>query len=338
MKRISKLILLLAVVALASCDSTNSTKSSGTDQSSQPEDVTPTLNVMTVKLSEYGNCDNCPNITSIDVDGENITINQDGTPYLYKIDKDESCEAVEYKNYFWNFRITRVEEQSPDYGEVSIPKFMDDIYGQPGKYDIYPCYISTTECYKARQNDDYSFDDGFYVFTIANEIVLERGFLEKHPESKPLPELSFDIKGFSVIYGVEISGVPNFVKSAKKVMIKDNMVLFSTDTKTVVLEIIPLSDMEVVYSEGYNWYFVTKADGDIPSMRMCVNAGFEEKVPNPDERWISLSIEDIGYYDVKFNSWPNLKRKIMATYPTDEEYNNTMEEGILPDLSDEEEY
>lgn len=337
MKKMQKLMVLLAVFALASCTSSNNAKNTDVEQPSQQEDsIAAPANKVTIALTEYRNCEDCPNITSVDIQGDKLTITQDGIPYSYGIDQVESYEEIQYNKYYWNFRIARVDEQSPDYGEVCIPKFMDDIYGEPGEYDIYPCYISTTDCYKARQNDDYSFDGGFHTFTIASDIALERGFLERHPESKPLPELSFDINKFSAFYGVDIATVPGFVKDAKRVTIKDRFVVFDCENKAVALEIMPLSDRESVYSEGYNWSFVTKADGAIPSMCLCVNTGFYEDIPNPDDRWVSLDIDGVGYYSVKFNSWENLSRKIMASYPTDEEYNTTKEEGILPDYSDEE--
>ena len=337
MKRIQKILLVIAIVTLASCGSNNNNNPQANDQLIQDVDSVTPAPTVTIALTEYRNCENCPNITSVEIQGDKLTITQDGTPYLYEIDNAESFEEISYNKYFWTFRIARVDEQSPDYGEVSIPKFMDDIYGEPGEYDIYPCYISTTDCYKARLNDDYSLDSGFLTFTIASDIALERGFLERHPESKPLPELSFDINKFSTFYGIDIATVPGFVKDAKRVTIKDRFVVFDCEDKAVALEIMPLSDREIVYSEGYNWCFLTKADGAIPSMCLCVNTGFYEDIPNPDDRWISLDIDGVGYYSVKFNSWSNLQRKIMASYPTDEEYYTTKEEGILPDYSDEEE-
>ncbi len=328
MKGIHKLLSLIAVImAVVSCTSSDNSKNTGADQQAK----------VTIKLSKYQDREQYPEVSYVEIDGDNLVIMEEGTAYAYKIDMAESFEEVRYNNYLWNLHIVRVDEQSPDYGEVNVYKFMDDIYGEPDKYDIYPLYIITNECMHARANEDYSHDDGMHIYTVVSEIGLQRGFLERHPESKPLPELSFDITKFDTYYYVDAATVPDFVKNAKRVLIKGNTVVFDCEGKTVALEILPLSDIESVYSEGYNWHFMTKSDGAIPSMRMCVNTGFYEDIPNPDDRWVSLSVEEMGYYDVEFNSWQNLSRKIMATYPTDEEYNRVKEEGILPDLSDEEE-
>ena len=121
------------------------------------------------------------------------------------------------------------------------------------------------------------------------------------------------------------------------------MVTVNDGAKSVDLEIYPLSDNESVYAEGYNWIFMTKPNGNIPRLQWEVTTGFPDDWNDvlEKDRWANLNINNCGYYDVDFHSWKNLKRKMFINYPTDEQYQNTMEEGVLPDVDpdyDEEEY
>ena len=87
------------------------------------------------------------------------------------------------------------------------------------------------------------------------------------------------------------------------------------------LAIYPLSDNEKVYSEGYEWIFITKPNGDIPRLQWEVSTCFPDSwnYTAEKDRWTDLSISDCGYYDVDFHSWKNLKRKMFINYPTDED-------------------
>ena len=100
------------------------------------------------------------------------------------------------------------------------------------------------------------------------------------------------------------------------------------------MEIFPLSDNESVYAEGYNWIFTTKPNGDIPRLQWKVNTTFPDRWNDIREkdRWAGLNIDMCGYFDVDFHSWNNLKRKMFINCPTDENYQRTMEEGVLPDI------
>ncbi|MBR5074546.1 MAG: hypothetical protein IKX26_04870 [Bacteroidales bacterium] len=256
---------------------------------------------------------------------DSIVVVCDSVPHTYIIDKEKSFESVEIVDYKWTFVVSGKGEGCPPLDSIEVEVFMKDIYAD-----------------KERMNSDcclfWNKSDAQMCY-IKNDVEIPRRMFAKYPESRPFPELVMENTRFYYGYQVDSAKVPGFISAVKRVVIKDNTISFSDGEKTTTLEMVPLSDRENVYSEGYDWYFLTKETETCPGLSFNLNAGFdfERKQLKPEERWISLYIKDIGEIQFDFRSWDNLKRKISVYYPSEQEFQNTMEEGILPDCSDEEE-
>ena len=256
---------------------------------------------------------------------DSIVVVRDSVPHTYVIDKEKSFESIDIMDYVWNFVVSGKGSDCPPCDTISIDMYMTDLYGEKSKWDYDRLILHNGE------NSTYC--------RILNEPEIPRRLFANYPESKPFPELVMENTRFYYGYQVDSAKVPGFISAVKRVVIKDNTISFSDGEKTTTLEMIPLSDRESVYSEGYDWYFLTKKTETCPGLSFNLNAGFdfERKQLKPEERWISMYIKDIGEIQFDFRSWDNLKRKISVYYPSEQEFQNTMEEGILPDYSDEEE-
>ena len=328
MKNIS-LFLLACATMLVSCGGSNNTNNtSNTDSAAKIKTQQPAI----VKLHKWSN--DCPNITGLKITADTLYITQDGKDLAYKIDRNKSCEKVEFKKYEWIFAVSKCDAQAADYKQITVMSHLTEIYGEPDQFDDNLCYFDTKE-------------DKQRMFTHACEIDdiqgLKRQYFANYPVSKPMPELVFDTKMFTAYSFKDAITASEIIANAKKISIKGSTVTVNDGTKSVDLEIYPLSDNESVYAEGYDWIFTTKPNGNIPRLQWEVNTGFPDDwndVLEKDRR-ANLNINNCGYYDVDFHSWKNLKRKMFINYPTDEQYQNTMEEGVLPDVDpdyDEEEY
>ena len=263
-----------------------------------------------------------PGFSSAMIYPDSIVVVVDSAAHSYIIDKEKSFESVESPDYLWNFVVSAKDENCPPYDTIIVQRRMTDIFGEKGEWDKDRCLFSSQG--KA------------FAANIKNEPEIPRKLFSVYPESKPFPKMVMENLKFYYVYNADSAAVPAFISSAKNIVIKDNKISFSDGEKTTDLEIIPLSDYEEVYSEGYNWLFYTKETENCPVLRFKLNAGFdfEKKLLKPEERWISLNVKDMGNFHFDFRSWDNLKRRICVTYPTEEEFQSTMEEGILPDLSE----
>lgn len=326
MKKIS-IILLACAAMLVSCGGGNNINNTANTDSATIE--TNAQQTAIVKLHKWSN--DCPNITALRITADSLYVIQDGKDFAYKIDRDKSCEKVDFKKYEWIFAVSKCDAQTPDYKQITVMSHLTEIYGEPVEYEEDLCYFDTKE-------------DKQRIFTHACEVDeiqgLDRQYFANYPVSKPMPELVFDTKKFSAYSITNAIPAPEIIANAKKISIKDSTVTVNDGAKSLDLAIYPLSDNEMVYSEGYKWIFITKPNGDIPRLQWEVSTCFPDSWNNTAEkdRWTDLSIGDCGYYDVDFHSWKNLKRKMFINYPTDEEYQKTMDEGVLPDVSDDEEY
>ena len=274
----------------------------------------------------------CPNITGLKITADSLFVTQDGKDFAYKIDRDKSYEKVEFKKYEWVFTVTKADAQAADYKQITVMSHLTEIYGEPNEYEEDLC------CFDTKEDKERMFTHACEVDDIQG---LYRAYFADYPVSKPIPELVFDITYFTA-YGTFVQGsfpAPEIIANAKKVSIKGSTVTVNDGTKSVGLEIFPLSDNERVYSEGYEWIFVTKPNGDIPRLQWDVYTCFPDRWNDIAEkdRVVGINVDLCCCYDVDFHSWSNLKRKMFINYPTDEEYQRTMEEGIYPEIDDDEE-
>ena len=307
-----KRFLLAAVGALALCACTHR----------DPQDKVQPL----VAHLEPSYESTMPLADSLAVFPDSIVVFKDGTEHSYVVDKENSYEEINLDHYVWNYVVKAGSPDCPDIVKISIRKYLTEFYGP-----------------KDRWNQDNVWFTGAQdpekvnVFKITNEVSPSRMTFAKYPESQPYPEWIMENARFHFQYGIDSSSVPAVVRNATRVVIKDRSVFLSSDQGSVELKIVPLSDYETVYAEGYDWHFITEAAGELPSMKFDMNAGFDfvRLQIKPEERWICLYIDKMGNFNFDFRSWENLKRKVSVYYPSDEDFESTMEEGILPDCSDE---
>ena len=265
-----------------------------------------------------------PVFDSLAVYQDSLLLFKEGKVYSYNIDKENSYEDINDRHYNWNYVVTAADPESPQFKKICIRKFQTEFYGPKDQWNDDDVWLTAP-------------DDKSYSFDIKNEISPVRKTFAKYPESKPFPEWVMENCKFYYEYGADTASVPAVIKNAKQIVIKDYSMILSGDNGSVELKRVPLSDFETVYCEGYDWHFITEETPDIPSLKVNLNAGFDfvKHQLKPEERWITLYIDKMGHYDFDFKSWENLVRKVSVCYPTDEEFENTMEEGILPDYSDE---
>lgn len=308
-----KLVLAALVLALFSCRGGENTQ--GAEPQKENENTGIFLDLEPAYANSHG-------YSSATIYPDSIIVVVDSVAHTFFIDKEKSFESIESPDYLWNFVVKGKSENCPPYDTITVERRMTDIFGEKSKWDKDRCLFSG--------KGDVS------AATIKNEPDIPRQMFASYPQSKPFPELLMENAKFYNIYRKDSSEIPSFLWPVNRVVIKDNKITFSGGENDVVLEMVPLSDYEQVYSEGYNWVFTTKATDKYPALKVTLNAGFdfEKKELKPKERWISLFLDDIGEIQFDFQSWDNLKRRICVSYPTEEEFQSTMEEGILPDLSE----
>ena len=318
----------LALVAYSCRGGQNNGNENGTETQNTPstvelQEVSPLQKGIALELRNAYR--DILKVTSATIYADSIVVVCDSVPHTYLIDKEKSSESIEIVDYLWTFVVNGKDADCPHLDSIEVGIFMKDIYGDKERVNSDRCLF-------------WNKDDGQFCY-IKNDVVIPRRMFARYPESKPFPELVMENTKFYYGYQVDSAKVPEFISAVKRVVIKDNTISFSDGDKTTTLEMIPLSDYETVYSEGYDWHFSTKATDICPVLRVDLNAGFdfERKQIKPEERWISLYIKDIGEIQFDFRSWDNLKRKISVYYPSEEAFQTQMEEGILPDYSDEEE-
>ena len=310
-----KLVLAALSLALFSCRGGENTQ--GAEPQKENENTGIFLDLEPAYANSHG-------YSSATIYPDSIIVVVDSVAHTFFIDKEKSFESIESPDYLWNFVVCGKDESCPPYDTITVERRMTDIFGEKSKWDKDRCLFSG--------KGDVS------AATIKNEPDIPRQMFAAYPQSKPFPELLMENAKFYNIYRKDSSEIPSFLWPVNRVVIKDNKITFSGGENDVVLEMVPLSDYEQVYSEGYNWVFTTKATDKYPALKVTLNAGFdfEKKELKPKERWISLFLDDIGEIQFDFQSWDNLKRRICVSYPTEEEFQSTMEEGIYPDYSDEE--
>ena len=309
--------LVLAVLALALFSCRGGENAQGNEPQKEKENTGIFLDLEPAYANSHG-------YSSATIYPDSIIVVVDSVAHTFLIDKEKSFESIESPDYLWNFVVKGKSENCPPYDTITVERRMTDIFGEKSKWDKDRCLFSG--------KGDVS------AATIKNEPDIPRQMFAAYPQSKPFPELVFENVKFYIGYQVDSAKVPSFCYTTKTIVIKDNKISFSDGEKTEELEMIPLSDYENVYSEGYDWNFSTKETGNCPLLRFRLNAGFdfERKQLKPKERWITIYVGDVGYFQFDFCSWDNLKRRLSVSYPTEEDFQTTMEEGIYPDYSDEE--
>lgn len=273
-------------------------------------------------------------LATVRITDNNVTINQkDGKSFDYKVNRAQSGESIYNDFYQWTFAIERLSPDAPDFVTMEICDYMTEIYGEPSQFTHNTC-ILVTPAYREGEG----FNDGEGLSYITNKIELPRQYFDKYPTSEPYPELVFEATKFTHYDDGGAHPLPDVIANAKKISVIDSKLTATDGANSIDLEIMPLSDYERVYSEGYVWGFTTKPAGDTPSLQWEINTGFPDgwsDIPE-DERWVNVVISDCGYYsNVKFHSWSNLKRKMSVCYPDDDEYQTTMDEGVYPDVEED---
>lgn len=142
-----------------------------------------------------------------------------------------------------------------------------------------------------------------------------------------LPELVFDNLEFHGLS--DATNVAPVVANAKKIVFKGDKMTISDGKNETVCQLDLKSSSEEANPDAYYWIFSTIGNDNLPETNVSIQAEYEEaciaRNEDPKERPISLFFEGMGHlYPKKFNSWDNLKRKLTKSYPSDEEYEQTI--------------
>ena len=129
--------------------------------------------------------------------------------------------------------------------------------------------------------------------------------------------------------------IPEVLLNATKVIFDEDVVKFSDGTNELAVQIDLKESYEDVSSDGhYSWTFVVKDNADLLRVNdIYIETSYpveamEEMEPfmGAEHAPLKISVNDIGiYYPKRFKQWKALRRKIMPSFPTDEEYYENFE-------------
>ena len=323
--KIKHLPIAIAALMLCACGGTNQNSSTNNQSASEYTPQQPTENIAAAPQKDYTfevkrQWETDPDITSVTIKGDTVTICDSTVYHQYLINRSKSYEYITRLEYHWLFTISRINQSSPEYVELNLREFMSDVHNttvhkKSGKV----CSIT-----KVAQS----------TFSVLSGEFVPRNYLDKHPVSKPIPEINFNIQ-YYFVYANDTAKMPPLLKNAKKLTIKDRKAIISDGSTETVVDIIPLSDYEEndLNYIRYHWFFVTKASNGVPQLRFDISSNVEEQVPNTSERLVEIGIDEVDcdgtnfHYKVKeFADWNNLRRGILSSYPDEEQHKSFLQQ------------
>ena len=147
--------------------------------------------------------------------------------------------------------------------------------------------------------------------------------------------LVFEDCDFEKSIDAESIAIPQVLLNATKVIFDEDIVKFSDSTNEFVIQIDLNESYEDVSSDGhYSWTFVVKDNADLPRVNdIYIETSYpveamEEMEPfmGAEHAPLKITVNDIGiYYPKRFKQWKALRRKMLPSFPTDEEYFDNLE-------------
>lgn len=129
--------------------------------------------------------------------------------------------------------------------------------------------------------------------------------------------------------------IPQVLLNATKIIFDEDVVKFSDGTNELALQIDLKESYEDVSSDGhYSWTFVVKDNADLPRVNdIYIETSYpveamEEMEPfmGAEHAPLKITVDNMAnYYPKRFKQWGSLKRKMLPSFPTDEEYYDNLE-------------
>lgn len=257
-----------------------------------------------------------PTFNSMSVQGNYLTLKNGAQEYDYRIDTKESFEGVLYNSstyYSYVLYVEKVTSSAPALKRVRINAFMDDFLVRgDGDFD----YVSII-----------TSEDDFWPYEIKGKLDMPRKILSSYDQTK-LPKLvATNIDYIWNPNTTDKETVPDFIKTATDFTIEGTTFMLSDGTNKVSMPIYPCSDKESLDGKFYAYSFYTQKTDQAPALFFMM----AEKEDGSIMAFVDdkESGKELGGFTVAhddFKSWDNLKRNICVCYPTDEDYNNWLQD------------
>lgn len=252
-----------------------------------------------------------PPLTSINVQGNYVTLKNGAQEYDYRIDKQESFEAVlDITSTYYTFilYVEKVTSSAPDLKYVRLNAFMDDFLVREESDFDYVAVITT--------NDD------FWPYEVKGKVDIPRKTLSLYDETD-LPKLvATNLEYLCNPEHTDKETVPDIIKNATGFTIEGTTFTLTDGTNTVSQSIYPCSDKEGLDGKYYSYSFYTKKTDKCPALCfMMADDGEGNIIAFVDDKDTKAEYGGFSVAHSDFKSWENLKRKICVCYPTDDAYN-----------------
>ena len=128
--------------------------------------------------------------------------------------------------------------------------------------------------------------------------------------------------------------IPQVLQNATRIVFDEDVVRFSDGTNELAISVDLEKSYEDVSSDGYySWTFVVKDNADLPRVNVIyIETSYPvevmekmEPIMGAENAPLKITVDNMAnYYPKRFKQWDSLKRKMLPSYPTDEEYHENM--------------
>lgn len=129
--------------------------------------------------------------------------------------------------------------------------------------------------------------------------------------------------------------IPPVLQNATRIVFDEDVVRFFDGTNEFAIQIDLKESYEDVASDGhYFWTFVVKDNADLPGVNdIYIETSYPvevmekmEPIMGAENAPLKITVDNMAnYYPKRFKQWKNLKRKMLPSFPTDEEYHENMD-------------
>ena len=129
--------------------------------------------------------------------------------------------------------------------------------------------------------------------------------------------------------------IPQVLQNATRIVFDEDVVRFSDGTNEFTISVDLEKSYEDVSSDGYySWTFVVKDNADLPRVNVIyIETSYPvevvekmEPIMGAENAPLKITVDNMAnYYPKRFKQWDSLKRKMLPSFPTDEEYHENMD-------------
>ena len=129
--------------------------------------------------------------------------------------------------------------------------------------------------------------------------------------------------------------IPQVLQNATRIVFDEDVVRFSDGTNEFTISVDLEKSYEDVSSDGYySWTFVVKDNADLPRVNVIyIETSYPvevmekmEPIMGAESAPLKITVDNMAnYYPKRFKQWDSLKRKMLPSFPTDEEYHENMD-------------